>query len=150
MSGGGGGADQVVSSNEPCQQCSAYKQIGLTDDTVAALVSVSPANHLSTPVFGLQEMCRSAEKAYHRLSSLSLSLSPSVCLSSLPSSSSLKHRLTLFRASRKAISHYFLCCLSPPSCTFAVTCQLSAAAQEIMNYACDSVSTGAATRRHQP
>ena len=78
--GGGLGrrADQVVSSNEPCQQCSAYKQIGLTDDTVAALVSVSPANHLSTPVFGLQEMCRSAEKAYRRLSSLSLSLSISV------------------------------------------------------------------------
>lgn len=142
----------MVSSNEPCQQCSAYKQIGLTDDTVAALVSVSPANHLSTPVFGLQEMCRSAEKAYRRLSSLSLSLpsSPSVCLSSLPSSSSLKHRLTLFRASWKAISHYFLRCLSLPSCTFTVTCQLSAAAQEIMNYACVSVSTGAATRRHRP
>lgn len=42
--------DQVVYSNEPRQQYSAYKQIGLTDDTVAALVSVSPANHLSSPV----------------------------------------------------------------------------------------------------
>lgn len=39
----------MVPSNEPCRQRSAYKQIGLTDDTVAALVSVSPANHLSTP-----------------------------------------------------------------------------------------------------
>ena len=75
---GGGGADQVVSSNEPGPQGSAFKQIGLEDATVAALVSVSPANHLSTPVFGLQEMCRSAEKAYRRLSSLSLSLSISV------------------------------------------------------------------------
>lgn len=43
--------DQMVYSNEPCQQYSAYKQIGLTDDTVALLVSVSPANHLSTLVW---------------------------------------------------------------------------------------------------
>lgn len=43
--------DQVVYSNEPCQQYSAYKQIGLTDDTVALRVSVSPANHLSTLVW---------------------------------------------------------------------------------------------------
>lgn len=43
--------DQVIYSNEPCQQYSAYKQIGLTDDTVASLVSISPANHLSTLVW---------------------------------------------------------------------------------------------------
>lgn len=33
----------------PCQQCAAYKQIRLTDDTVEALVS--PVNHLSTAVW---------------------------------------------------------------------------------------------------
>ena len=50
--------------NEPCQQCSACKQIGLTDDTVVALVSVSPANHLSRSVWLLGDV----GKAYYRLS----------------------------------------------------------------------------------
>lgn len=133
----------MVYSNEPCQQCSAYKQIGLTDDTVAALVSVSRANHLSTPVWtpGNVLLCRES------LTPPFLSLSLSIILSSRSSSSSLKHRLTLFRASWKVISHYFLRCL--PSHTYTVTCQLSAAAREIMNYACVSLSTGAATRKHQ-
>lgn len=81
----------------PCQQCAACKQIRLTDD--AAEAPVSPLNHLSTAVW----------------TEGSDSLSPSVC------SSSLKLRLTLFRASWKVISHYFLCRLS--SHRDAVTCQ---------------------------
>lgn len=115
------------------------KQIGLPDDTVAALVSVSPANHLLTPVWTPENvlLCRKS------LPPPFLSLSPPVCLRS-----PLKRMLTLLRASWKVISHYFLCCLS--SQTYTVTCQLSAAAREYMNYACVSLSTGAVTRTYQP
>lgn len=127
----------------PLQQCAAYKQTELTDDTMEALVS--PANHLSTAVWTPGNV----ERGYGRLFSpppLSLSLHQSVRHLSL--SSSPKHRLTLSEASWKVISHYFLCCLS--SHTHTVTCQLSAAAREIMNYVCVSLSMGAATRSHRP
>lgn len=128
--------DQVVFSNEPCQQYSAYKQIGLTDDTVALLVSDSPANHLSTLVWTPGNVSLSG-----KLAAAFLSFSPSFCIHSLPPPLFFfKHGLTLFRASWKVISHYFLPCIS--SHANAVNCQLSAAAGEIMNYACLTVNRG--------
>lgn len=113
----------------PCQQCAAYKQIRLTDDTVEALVS--PENHLSTAVW---------TEGSDETAPFSPSLSPSVYSSSLSCSSSPKHRLTLFRASWKVISHYFLRCLSSHRNT--VTCQHSATARKIMSYVCVSLSVG--------
>lgn len=75
-------ADQVVYSNEACQQCSAYKQIGLTDDTMAAVVPFSPVNHLSmslwTPVNVL--LCQKSLRPLSLSRSRSLSLTQSVLL----------------------------------------------------------------------
>lgn len=77
--GGDWGGEQIkwFTLMSPLQQCAAYKQIELTDDTVEALVS--PANHLSTAVWTPGNV----ERRYGRLFSPPLSLSPSVCPSSL-------------------------------------------------------------------
>lgn len=128
----------MVYSNEPCQQYSAYKQIGLTDDAVALLVSVSPAHHLSTPFWTQGNVSLSGK--------LTAAFFPTLSLSSIPPINSLSlfppplFPKTLFRASWKVISHYFPRCIS--SYTSSTTCQLSAAAPEIMNYA--SLTTGQA------
>lgn len=73
-------ADQVVYSNEACQQRSAYKQIGLTDDTMAAVVPFSPVNHLSMSLWtpGNVLLCRKNLRPPSL--SLSLSLTQSVLL----------------------------------------------------------------------
>lgn len=74
--------------------------------------------------FGLQEMCCSVAKAYRHL--FPLAISQSVCLISLFFFPPLKHRLTLFRASWKVISHYFLCCLSSHTyCHLLALCRCS-------------------------